>query len=100
MLLQSHRGLIRVFPAVPRSWRDISFANLRARGAFSVSARMSDGHVDRIHIKSEKGGPVTLHTPWPNRPRILRGRSDQPANFRGDTIEVATNANATYLLHP
>ncbi len=37
MLMQSHIGIIRIFPAVPASWQDISFQNLRAMGAFLVS---------------------------------------------------------------
>ena len=32
MLLQSHTGVIRVFPAVPESWKNVSFNNLRAMG--------------------------------------------------------------------
>lgn len=38
MLMQSHTGIIRIFPAVPASWQDISFQDLRAMDAFLVSA--------------------------------------------------------------
>lgn len=38
MLLQSHTGIVRVFPAIPAAWSDVSFDNLRAMGAFLVSA--------------------------------------------------------------
>ena len=31
MLLQSHNGLIRIFPAVPQAWNDISFTDLRTQ---------------------------------------------------------------------
>jgi hypothetical protein len=33
MLIQSHTGIIRVFPAIPDDWTDCSFHNLRAEGA-------------------------------------------------------------------
>ncbi|MCE5326385.1 MAG: glycoside hydrolase family 95 protein [Planctomycetaceae bacterium] len=56
MLLQSLDGVIRVFPAVPAQWRDVSFDTLRAVGAFLVSARRSDGATQCVEIVSEKGG--------------------------------------------
>lgn len=60
MLLQSHTGIIRVFPAVPDSWQDVSFRNLRAQGAFLVSAEKRDGRVVSVEIRSEKGGELQL----------------------------------------
>lgn len=63
MLLQSHRNMIEVFPAIPSNWRDVSFTDLRGRGAFLVSATMVDGAVSQISIKSEKGGTLRLLLP-------------------------------------
>ena len=60
MLLQSHSGIIRVFPATPQSWSDVSFDKLRAMGAFLVSAQKSDGELKNIQIISEKGGECKL----------------------------------------
>jgi len=34
MLIQSKDDIIEVFPAIPSSWKDISFENLRTEGAF------------------------------------------------------------------
>jgi alpha-L-fucosidase 2 len=65
MLLQSHAGAIRVFPAVPASWRDAAFRTLRARGAFLVSARKSAGAVDEVSVIAEKGGRLRLRNPFP-----------------------------------
>ena len=64
MLLQSHTGVIRVFPAVPESWREASFSKLRAIGAFLVSATMEDGEVRRIEVTAEKGGKMKLFNPF------------------------------------
>jgi alpha-L-fucosidase 2 len=60
MLLQSHSGIIRVFPAVPASWRDVSFENLRAQGAFLVSARKANGKLKEVRVISEKGGRLRI----------------------------------------
>ena len=36
-------GPIRIFPAVPTTWKDVEFHDLRAEGAFLVSAKRSAG---------------------------------------------------------
>ena len=64
MLLQSYAGFIEVFPAVPASWKDISFHTLRAEGAFLISAEMKEGSVRSIEITSEKGGLMKLKNPF------------------------------------
>jgi hypothetical protein len=64
MLLQSHAGVVRVFPAVPEAWKDAAFASLRARGAFLVSARKADGRVVEIEVVSEKGGTLKIENPF------------------------------------
>jgi alpha-L-fucosidase 2 len=67
MLLQSHNGIIRVFPAVPADWKDISFENLRTEGAFLVSATRKRGRVGSITIRSERGGVARVKSPWRNK---------------------------------
>ena len=78
MLLQSwsdpakeEPGPIRVFPALPSSWKDAEFRDLRAEGAFLVSAKRSGGKTQWVRIKSLAGepcfvkhgidGPVRIH---------------------------------------
>lgn len=51
---------IRIFPAVPSDWKDIEFRDLRAEGAFLVSARRSDGKTDWVKIKSLAGEPCRV----------------------------------------
>lgn len=60
MLLQSYDGVVRVFPAVPVDWKDITFSGLRAEGAFVISARRLGTDLE-IDILSEKGGPLVLY---------------------------------------
>lgn len=60
MLLQSHTGTIRVFPAIPASWTDVSFENLRAYGGFVVSAEREEGRLAKVTVTSEKGGILRL----------------------------------------
>jgi alpha-L-fucosidase 2 len=60
MLLQSHRGIITLFPAIPSSWNNVSFSKLRSEGAFVISAKKENGKVTEIVITSEKGGELVL----------------------------------------
>lgn len=63
MLLQSHRGIIEVFPAIPESWKDVSFRQLRARGGFLVSAAMTGGRPAALEIQAEHGGACAVRLP-------------------------------------
>lgn len=64
MLLQSYAGQIEVFPAIPQKWLQASFKNLRAEGAFLVSAKKAEGLVSSIEIKAEQGGKVKVKLPF------------------------------------
>lgn len=63
MLMQSHEGVIRVFPSWPEE-RDARFVKLRAYGAFLVSAEKSDKLISSVEIISEKGKQLTFSNPW------------------------------------
>ena len=81
MLLQSHTGVIRVFPAVPEYWQDVSFKDMRAMGAFLVSASMKGGNVERITVRSEKGGTLKILNPFTSR-------VEKKAMKPGECIEI------------
>jgi len=89
MLLQGHRGKLRVFPVWPRD-RPASFGRLRAPGAFLVSARIQDGVIGPVDIQSERGRVCRLVNPWPGRSVTLSqaGRGDQVLS--GELLEWST----------
>ena len=64
MLMQSNHDLIVVFPAIPEKWKEVSFQNLRAQGAFLVSATRKDGKIQEVKIFCEKGGELHLKNPF------------------------------------
>jgi alpha-L-fucosidase 2 len=53
---------IRVFPAVPDNWKDVSFDKLLAEGAFEVSAVRRDRKTKFVQIKSLAGAPCRIST--------------------------------------
>lgn len=73
MLLQSWRGAINVFPAIPDSWKDCAFEKLRAEGGFDVSARMSDGKVKWISIYNDAGNTCRVYLPYWLEPVLANG---------------------------
>jgi hypothetical protein len=60
MLLQSWGGTIRVFPAVPAEWPQAAFHQLRAEGAFLVSAARRDGQTSWVQLTSLAGEPCRV----------------------------------------
>ena len=98
MLLQSHAGIIRVFPAVPPSWKDVSFASLRAEGAFLVSARMRAGRVVEVGIVAEKGGRIRLENAFPDGAYAAAGASPGSVESAGPVIEAGLRPGETLLL--
>ena len=64
MLIQSHTGIIRIFPAIPEEWNDARFTTLRTEGAFLVSAKKERGNVTEVDILSEKGGELKIYNPF------------------------------------
>lgn len=74
MLLQSHTGILRIFPAIPDNWKDVSFRNLRGMGAFIVSAEMKGGNTEYVRIVSEKGGRLRIAVPFDGEFKINDGK--------------------------
>jgi alpha-L-fucosidase 2 len=68
MLLQSWGGKVRVFPAVPDDWAEASFNNLRAEGAFLVSAVRKDYRTVSVDITALRDSVLTLKDPFDGCP--------------------------------
>jgi hypothetical protein len=62
-MMQSYNKTIRLFPNWPMD-KEAEFHNLRAAGAFLVSASLKGGKVEEITIISEAGGILKIILPW------------------------------------
>ncbi|MCW5981054.1 MAG: hypothetical protein KIT09_23430 [Bryobacteraceae bacterium] len=101
-LMQSYAGVIRLFPNT-RNLGPARFANLRAAGAFLVSAAWDGTAVSGISIVSEKGAAARLVNPWaPRAPRVSDVGRGEAVNTRieGSRVEFATQAGARYRVEP
>lgn len=89
MLIQSHTGVVRIFPAIPADWKDVRFQHLRTQGAFLVSAEKQEGLPVSVTVKSEKGGVFKLHNPFGNHDFNVDG-----ADFALDSGIISINMEA------
>jgi alpha-L-fucosidase 2 len=89
MLLQSQWDVIRIFPAIPASWKEVSFTNLRAQGAFLVSAIKKDGIIKAVTIFSEKGGRLILQNPF-GKQRIKKEGASLVKFRKANLLEIET----------
>ena len=88
MLLQSWGGKIRIFPAVPDSWQDVVFHDLRAEGAFLVSAKRKNGKTEWIKIKSLAGEPCIVKTGINLDEAYIDGIERNKISKKGDLLKV------------
>jgi alpha-L-fucosidase 2 len=89
MLLQSWGGKVRVFPAVPEQWRDLSFEHWRAEGGFVVTAERKNGDTQVIRIESPVGGALRLVSPW-RTARVLWEKTGDMKSIQADRDGVLT----------
>jgi hypothetical protein len=96
MLLQSFNGELHVFPALPSSWPNATFFNMRTEGAFLVSASARSGSTRAVRIESLAGSSCVLRT------RFGAAVQSEPAGaataLAGGRLSVALGANASVLL--
>lgn len=58
--LQYWNGIVRVFPAVPTSWTNVSFENFLTDGAFLISASYTESSTASIIVESQHTGNVII----------------------------------------
>lgn len=60
MICQSWGDVIRVFPAVPEAWGDLTVHDFRTQGAFLLSAVRTGGTTRWVRLVSEAGAPCVV----------------------------------------
>ena len=70
MFLQSWGDTIRIFPALPSVWKNVTFDNLRTEGAFEVSAVSRNGQTQWVRVKSLAGEPFKIRPNLPGEVHI------------------------------
>jgi len=96
-LLQSHEGIIRVFPAYPDD-KNGRFT-LHARGGFVISSEIKSGEIQWICVKSLYGNTCMLELPW--NKTIVKSNLDKNSRIiKGDIAEIKTKSGEIVLILP
>ncbi|MFE5320546.1 glycoside hydrolase N-terminal domain-containing protein [Paenibacillus sp. NPDC056579] len=98
LLLQSHRGRIRLLPALPPQWKQGSVRGLKAREGFTVDMEWKEGQLTRATLYSHAGKTCRLVTLWPVQVR-LEGRA-VPLESCGTDVCFQTEAGCRYEIIP
>ena len=99
-LMQSYTGTVRLFPNT-RNLGPARFRNLRAAGAFLVSASFDGRQISQVSLLSEKGKTVRLANPWKGASiRAARQRDGQsvPMHEENGVLVFATDPGETYRI--
>ena len=96
-LMQSYDGTIRLFPNWPTE-KDAEFHNLRAAGAFLVSATLEKMKVRGIEITSEAGGRLKILLPWKEGAFITS--DDGKSKVKSEYFETDTRKGEKICLKP
>ena len=98
MLLQSHEGVIRLLPALPKAWPEGSFRGLRARGGVELDLAWKDGKATSATLRPSRDGEVRVAAPAGQKVAAIRtGRRLVPLTSGADgTILALLTRGAVY----
>ena len=96
MLIQSHTGIVKLFPAIPSDWENANFNQLRTYGAFLVSAEMKNSKVSKVDIESKEGGELLLFNPFGQE----KFKSNYSYEMDGDILTFKVEKGDKIILVP
>lgn len=97
MLLQSWGGTMRIFPAMPQEWHTATYQNLRAEGAFLVSAIRKDGRTGWVRIESLAGEPCRVKPDFTGA--FACDRPDKLKNLGNGVYELGLKKGESAVLY-
>ena len=98
MLLQSHNGVNRLLPALPKAWPTGSFTGLRARSGISIDCIWKDSRLISATLRTSLDGPIKLAIPAGQTVARARGsKGSVPLTpVQGIGIQFNASSNSTY----
>ncbi|MBB2953081.1 glycosyl hydrolase family 95 catalytic domain-containing protein [Sphingobacterium sp. JUb56] len=83
LCLQYWNGKLRIFPAVPTSWKDISFKRFLTDGAFLVSAKRKNGITQTVEIESQHTGTIRVESGISTPMIVIKGKGKYEIDLDG-----------------
>ncbi|MEY3435634.1 MAG: hypothetical protein RL335_90 [Bacteroidota bacterium] len=96
-LMQSYTGTIRFFPNWPLH-KNARFQDLRAVGAFLISATLKNGKVEEIKVISEVGNKLNMILPWPKGGTVYTDGSKKI--LTSTMVELKTQKGQVLIFKP
>jgi hypothetical protein len=81
LLVQDWNDEIRVLPALPRDWKELSFDGVLAPGGFLVGATVAEGKIESVRVTSQRGGRLRI--------RIGGGELEERDTTPGETLTLS-----------
>lgn len=97
MIIQSWGNRIRVFPATPTVWKNVSFRDLRTEGAFLVTASRRNGQTQFVSVKSLAGEPCVVVIDIKN-PSFQGKRKHNVKRLAANTYQIDLNVDEEILI--
>ena len=100
MLIQSHKGVIRLLPALPDDWSDGSYRGLRARGGFKVDLNWKAKRCVSATIQSVMGGECRVQCPQGSVVKSIKSNGSELSfqNKESGAISFKSELNQSYEL--
>ncbi|WP_351225085.1 hypothetical protein [Streptomyces sp. NPDC002133] len=93
--------MIRVFPAIPGAWQDLTVHDFRTPGAFLLSAVRRGGRTRWVRLCSEAGAPCVVERTSLGGSRGGRpGRPLPRTGLGGGRIGIWPERGGEALIHP
>ncbi|WP_405662529.1 glycosyl hydrolase family 95 catalytic domain-containing protein [Streptomyces sp. RK9] len=100
MVCQSWGDVIRVFPALPAAWPDLTVHDFRTQGAFLLSAVRERGATRWVRLVSEAGAPCVVRhgIAGPVEVRDARGRPLRHEDAGGGALRITLGKGGSALI--
>ncbi|HEX6354884.1 glycosyl hydrolase family 95 catalytic domain-containing protein [Actinophytocola sp.] len=100
MLCQSWGGVIRIFPAVPSTWQDVTLHDFRTEGAFLVSAVRRHARTSFVRIRSLAGEPCRVRPGIAGRLTVRALSGPEPRWHEADgVVEIDLGRGHEVVIH-
>jgi hypothetical protein len=99
MIMSSYNNTIRIFPAVPDNWKDAAFEDLRADGAFLVSAKRSGGATQFVKIESLAGEPCIVKANFAGEIKTAGARAFKLTRLGDNKIKIDLKKGESVVLY-